>query len=81
MTHPDQHEVSTVRASADAEDVMHIVGDVQHLLDRLGLKVPRALCGVLLVADPSRQDLDVDASTCPRCTTLNQGRKGALHVH
>ena len=33
-------------------DFIHIVGDLQHFLDTVGVKVPRALCGVSL-ADPN----------------------------
>jgi hypothetical protein len=33
-------------------DFIHIAGDLQHFLDKVGVKVPRALCGVSL-ADPN----------------------------
>jgi hypothetical protein len=35
-------------------NVIHIVGRFQHWLDMLGLKIPRALCGVSLEGDPAR---------------------------
>lgn len=34
-------------ATGDHEDDNHIVSDLQHWLGRLGIKVPRALCGEL----------------------------------
>lgn len=54
----------------DNEDVMHIVGDFQHWLDRLGLKIPRALCGVSLEGDPARPDPGIDAPTCLLCAEI-----------
>lgn len=53
------------------DDLVHIVGDVQYWLDRLGLKIPRALCGELLVADQDRPDpAELGAPVCPRCAEL-----------
>ena len=49
---------------------IHVVGDLQYHLDRLGLKVPRALCGVLLAADADEPDPPADAATCVRCADL-----------
>lgn len=47
---------------------VHIVGYTQWLLDRLRLKIPRALCGASLVGDPAEPDpLAMDAPTCPKC--------------
>jgi hypothetical protein len=67
-------ERSAASVDAGDKDVIHIVGDIQHWLNRLGLKVPRSLCGVVLIADPDRPDLPADAPTCPRCVALNGGR-------
>jgi hypothetical protein len=57
-----------------AEDEAHIVGALQHWLDRLGLKIPRALCGELLVAGPGYVE-NPSAPLCPRCAEL-AGRGG-----
>lgn len=46
------------------DDVAHIVSDLQHWLGKLGLKVPRALCGELLVAGPGY----VENPAAPICT-------------
>lgn len=58
------------------DDVLHIVGWWQDVMGRiLRLKVPRALCGESLAADPDRPDLDIEvASTCSRCLALNGHR-------
>ena len=74
MTVTTQPEVEAQLSLGDG-DVVHIVGHVQHWLDRLGAKVPRALCGFLLVADPDRADpMDLGAPDCPKCVRLNGGR-------
>lgn len=57
-----------------AGDDAHIVSNLQHWLDRLGLKVPRALCGELLVAGPGYVE-NPFAPICPRCAEL-AGRTG-----
>jgi len=59
--------------SHSSDGVVHIVGDIQHWLDRLGLKVPRALCGVSLVADPDRADpMHLGAPICSDCERANR---------
>jgi hypothetical protein len=59
--------------SISDDNYIHIVGDIQYWLDRLGLKVPRALCGVLLVADPDRADpMHLGAPNCSNCERLNR---------
>ena len=45
--------------------VIHIVGDWQYWLDRLGLKAPQALCGAYLAAE-NPEDAP-DAPVCQRC--------------
>ena len=53
------------------DNVVHIAGNTQHLLGRLGIKIPRALCGVLLVDDPGKTYPDPgEAPDCPRCADL-----------
>lgn len=60
-------------APSDGDDnYIHVVGNTQYWLDRLGLKVPRALCGVLLVGDPDKPEPGFNAPTCPRCAALNR---------
>ncbi|TCC33910.1 hypothetical protein E0H75_42410 [Kribbella capetownensis] len=54
-------------ARASRQAVVHIVGDWQHWLDRLGLKVPRALCGAYLAAEGPDDGPDQDAPVCDRC--------------
>lgn len=61
-------QIDTRTASSDGDDnFIHTVGDIQHWLDRLGLKVPRALCGVLLVGDLDKPEPGFNAPTCPKC--------------
>lgn len=57
--------VVAISEPAPAE-VEHLVGNVQHLLNVLGVKNPRAACGELLVLDPDAPDL-TNAPLCPRC--------------
>lgn len=45
---------------------VHIVGDFQHFLDRLGV-IPRALCGVRLLSTAEDEELDRIAPVCPQC--------------
>ena len=53
------------------DNVVHIAGNTQHWLGRLGVKVPRALCGVLLVDDPGKTYPDPGAApACPQCAEL-----------
>jgi hypothetical protein len=56
---------------SDHLDVVHIVGALGRFLDWIGVKVPRALCGELLVAEPGRPDPDDRAAPiCPRCAEI-----------
>ena len=68
-TAPLTPETATEPAPADPdpEPVWHIVGDIQRWLDRLGMKVPRALCGELLAGEP---DPVYGAPICRTCATL-----------
>lgn len=63
-----------VRADGDTnvhdDTHVHIVGFVQHWLDRLQLKIPRALCGVSLEGDPGKPGPGPDAPVCPDCAAL-----------
>lgn len=60
-----------VFAELEGDDsVSHIAGSVQHWLGRLGVKVPRALCGVLLVAEPGKSYAGPDAPVCRECADL-----------
>ena len=78
---------------AAAVDFIHIVGDLQHFLDRVGLKVPRALCGVSL-ADPNvlghfKADsydgfspctlTPVPVPTCPVCAQIAEWAYCSIH--
>jgi hypothetical protein len=63
----------TLLAASDGDDkYIHIVGDIQHWLDRLHLKVPRALCGASLVGDPDKPGPGFNAPICPRCEARNR---------
>lgn len=55
----------TLNARPD-EAVLHIAGWWQHPLDMIGLKVPRALCGISLAGDPG-DGPGPDAPVCPAC--------------
>lgn len=73
MTTTNRQTDTRLSPSNGDDNYVHIVGDIQHWLDRLGLKIPRALCGVLLVGDPDKPDpMSLGAPDCPRCTALNR---------
>ena len=66
-------QTDTRLAPSDGDDnYLHIVGDIQHWLDRLGLKVPRALCGVLLIGDPDKPEPGFNTPTCPKCAARDR---------
>lgn len=67
MARTAQTTSPAMKATDDDYNVLHIVGGFQHLLDRLHLKVPRALCGKSLLGDPDRPDPGMNAPICPRC--------------
>ena len=46
------------------DSFLHTVGNFQYWLDRLGLKIPRALCGVSLAGNPNDPEPTVP---CPVC--------------
>jgi hypothetical protein len=53
-------------------EVLHVVGRWEHLLDRLHVKIPRALCGQSLAADGPEGDAPPGSRTswrtaCPAC--------------
>jgi hypothetical protein len=53
------------------QEFTHIVGNFQHFLDRARIRIPRALCGASLVAEPGEPDLGPDAPVCPDCRLAN----------
>jgi hypothetical protein len=57
-------------AVLEGSNLLHIVGRWHGLLDDLGLRVPRALCGEKLVGTPS-EDPDRWSPICPRCANRN----------
>jgi hypothetical protein len=74
-------------------DFTHIVGNVQHLLDALHVKIPSALCGASL-ADPNILGYDspkgdsgfspctlttVAVATCPACAQAAGWRWCSVH--
>ena len=67
MARTTQTTSPATQATGDDYNLNHIVGGFQHLLDRLHLKIPRALCGELLIGDPDRPDPGMNAPICPRC--------------
>lgn len=56
------------QAGTSDDEVAHIVGWWQGLLDDLRLKVPTALCGVRLEGEGSLPD---GTPLCPRCAELD----------
>jgi len=46
---------------------IHVTGWWQGLLESLRIKVPRALCGESLIAQPGEPELGPDAPVCPAC--------------
>lgn len=65
--------VPAVSRGGGDDELAHIVSGWQDLLDRLGLKIPRALCGVLLAGDPGRAGPGRGSPVCPRCEALARG--------
>jgi hypothetical protein len=65
----------------DDPEPSHIVGRWQEFLDRLRLKVPRALCGELLVADPDQPGPTPDSPLCPRCAEKGRTRGQFVDTH
>ncbi|MGY5210028.1 hypothetical protein [Nocardia gipuzkoensis] len=52
------------------------------LADVLKLRIPRARCGIVLIADPTRPDpLDLGAPACPRCTAHLRRTQGPLSIY
>lgn len=72
MTATRNHSDTHLAPSDGDDQYLRIVGGLQHWLDRLRLKVPRALCGVLLVGDPDKPEPGVNTPTCPKCTALDR---------
>jgi hypothetical protein len=74
MAAPSRQTVTRTAPSDGDDNYLHIVSFTQWVLDKvLRVKVPRALCGVLLVADLDKPDpLESNAPTCPRCKALNR---------
>lgn len=54
----------------DDPNLAHVVGAFQHFLRVLHVKVPRALCGVLLTGSPDARPVLSDDPACPRCVAL-----------
>jgi hypothetical protein len=55
------------QVAASDPNLIHYVGDFQYWLDRLGLKIPRALCGALLAGNQNDPEPTVP---CPACADL-----------
>jgi hypothetical protein len=53
-----------------AHKVVPVVGELEHLLDWIGLTVLRAVCGELLVAASEPADRDAGAPTRTRCADV-----------
>lgn len=66
-------QTDTRLAPSDGNDnYIHIASDTRWLLDRLHLKIPRALCGASLVGDPDKPEPGFNAPTRPKCAALNR---------
>ena len=52
-------------------EMVHAVGFWQHLMDRLRIKVPRALCGSLLIAEDGIPEPGPGGPRCPECAALD----------
>lgn len=63
--YPAPHD-AVAAATADGE-VAHIVSGPQYWLDRLGIKIPRALCGELLAGTPGEPGPGPGSPVCPAC--------------
>lgn len=77
----DEAGAPTYVVTGVVTDFIHIVGYFQNLLDRVGLKVPRALCGVSL-ADPNVLGYDTrdgDSSFCPVCAQITGWAWCSMH--
>lgn len=56
------------------DELWHIVSWKEHYRARMTMRVPRALCGVLLVGDPDRPDPGPSSPWCAVCVDLNRER-------
>jgi hypothetical protein len=61
-----QVEATEPLAQSPDSAFLHVAGFWQGLLDRLRIKVPRALCGASLIAEPGDPD-PLDLLACPKC--------------
>jgi anti-sigma B factor antagonist len=66
--YPAPHDaVTAATAAAAGEAHIHIVSRPQDWLDRLGIKIPRALCGELLTGTPGGTEPGPGSPVCPAC--------------
>lgn len=59
-------------AATSGDDVIHIVSYWRDLIPRLLGRIPRALCGELLIGDPDRAEPGANAPVCPACDRLDR---------
>lgn len=69
-------ESADSRPIDDGYNLVHTVSVLQWVVaDLLRLKIPRALCGERLIADPNRPDpMDIGAPRCPACAAITGDR-------
>jgi hypothetical protein len=58
------------------DEYRHVVGKWQTWAYILLRRVPRALCGLVMVADPDRPSIGPDAPGCPACLARSGGDLG-----
>lgn len=64
--------VEASRAGGDDGEYLHIVSYWEWLIaDVLRLRIPRSLCGVVLIEDPDRRPTQSTDPLCPRCVEIN----------
>lgn len=64
---PATEPVSQPVTSATDDGFVHIVGQIQYWLDRFGVKVPRALCGLSMEGEDDPRIDWAARPTCPAC--------------
>ncbi len=64
--------VQAALAGGDDDEYAHIVSYWEWLIaDVLRLRIPRSLCGVVLIEDPDRRPTQSTDPLCPRCVEIN----------
>lgn len=71
MTTENETAVETAGPRHDDNGYLHIVSYWEWLIaDVLRRRIPRSLCGVVLIEDPDRRPTQSTDPLCPRCVEI-----------